>query len=210
MTPPGSPTPKSSPMRRQSQRLRLPLARALGFFKSPRRQRRARHDPTTAPPIEATYLQELTLPKARPQAHPHQALHPRAPMARPNASSRPPCANGPISEPYQTSNERAQQLPAVDPRLQLASPARQPKSQHTHQPPRPLRGQPVEAPHLADLSCPIDAHAKRLIRSPRRRGRAAAAESPVRASSAVLRLTANSNLTGCCTARSAGLAPFEI
>ena len=38
--------------------------------------------------------------------------------------------------------------PAVDPRLQLASPARQPKSPHTHQPPRPLRGQPVEAPQL--------------------------------------------------------------
>jgi hypothetical protein len=27
---------------------------------------------------------------------------------------------------------------------------------------------------------------------------------------AVLRLTANSNLTGCCTGRSAGLAPFKI
>src|SRR4051812_9312535 len=46
--------------------------------------------------------------------------------------------------------------PAVDPRLQLASPARQPKSQHTHQPPRPLRGQPVEAPHLAQIDVSFD------------------------------------------------------
>ena len=32
--------------------------------------------------------------------------------------------------------------------VQLASPARQPKIQTAHQPPRPHRGQPVEAPQL--------------------------------------------------------------
>src|SRR6202140_1084897 len=36
----------------------------------------------------------------------------------------------------------------MDPSIQLASPARQPKIEPAHQSPQPNRGQPVDAPHL--------------------------------------------------------------
>ena len=62
------------------------------------------------------------------------------------------------AKPYNTSNERAQQLQPWTPRLQLASPARQPKSQHTHQPPRPRA--PNGAVAAERLS---DKHVARLV-----------------------------------------------
>ena len=69
------------------------------------------------------------------------------PTARPSASSRPRCANGPMPSPT-TPQTNAPNSSSRGSTLQLASPAWQPKSPHTHQPPRPLRGQPVEAPQL--------------------------------------------------------------
>ena len=70
------------------------------------------------------------------------------PTARPSASSRPRCGNGPTpSLPHLRRPRRA--APALAAQIQLASPARQPKIQNTYQPPRPHRGQPVEAPQLA-------------------------------------------------------------
>src|SRR5829696_812323 len=55
------------------------------------------------------------------------------------------------ARPYNTSQDRAPPLAAVDPRLQLAPTPRQPKRRATHQSPKPDRGQPVEAPHLVAL-----------------------------------------------------------
>jgi hypothetical protein len=51
---------------------------------------------------------------------------------------------------------------------------------------------------------------RRLIRSPRRRGRGGWAGSSGRGPLAVLRLMERSNLIGCWTGRSAGFAPFKI
>jgi transposase InsO family protein len=48
----------------------------------------------------------------------------------------------------QTSDQRAAELPICTHHYNLAPPAWQPKIKPAHQPPRPLRGQPVEAPQL--------------------------------------------------------------
>src|SRR6185295_18843234 len=49
--------------------------------------------------------------------------------------------------PYLAATRRGAALLAAP--IQLASPARRDKITNAHQPPRPLRGQPVEAPQLA-------------------------------------------------------------
>jgi transposase InsO family protein len=56
---------------------------------------------------------------------------------------------------YPTSDHRGRRAAALAPPLQLASPPRQPKLQATNQPPRPRRGQPIEAPQLAVPLCRI-------------------------------------------------------
>jgi hypothetical protein len=61
---------------------------------------------------------------------------------------------------------------------------------------------------VCDHTCcrrPMFCVARLLIRSPRRRGRAALVELRGRA-----RLIPNSSFVGCCTGRSAGLSPFKI
>src|SRR5216683_2844611 len=46
--------------------------------------------------------------------------------------------------------------------IQLASPARRDKIANAHQPPRPFRGQPVEAPHLGHLPA-LQAHGRSFV-----------------------------------------------
>ena len=53
-------------------------------------------------------------------------------------------------------------------------------------------------------------NARRLIRSPRRRGRAASAARSMPCALAVLRLMTSSTLVDCCTGRSAGFSPLRM
>ena len=73
---------------------------------------------------------------------------PPGPTARPSASSRPPCANGPMPGPTtpHATRRRAALLHAP---IQLASSSWQYRRRATHQHTRPDREQPVEAPQLA-------------------------------------------------------------
>lgn len=73
-------------------------------------------------------------------------IRPR-PTARPSASSRQHCENGPMPSisDFRSPCRRVAGLAAS---LQLAPSTRQPKVQNTNQSPRSNRGQPVEAPHL--------------------------------------------------------------
>ena len=59
--------------------------------------------------------------RPRPQAHPNQALHAHEPTARPSASSKQPCANGPMPGPIRHSDSAPHELALLDAPLQLAS-----------------------------------------------------------------------------------------
>ncbi len=81
--------------------------------------------PTTGPPIARSSSPRPAERSASSIASP--APTPRAPTARPNASSRPPCENGPTPAPTHNSDQRFQQLHSWLHRLQLAPPPRQPQ-----------------------------------------------------------------------------------
>lgn len=69
---------------------------------------------------------------------------------------------------YETSEQRAADLPVWLHRYNWHRPARQLKLQHAHQPTRPLRGQPVEAPQLARRAdCPSLQVSRSLLTEPR-------------------------------------------
>ena len=71
-----------------------------------------------------------------------------APTARPNASSRARCVNGPMRAPIRARIQRIASLVALAPWLQLASPARELGSTATHLQTRTQQEQPVQTPHL--------------------------------------------------------------
>ena len=85
----------------------------------PRRGRllcRLRHHRHTRHDRQRFMLQKLRLPQrlqgARPRAHPNQALHPKDQRKRPNASSRPACANGLTLAPIKPPNSAKPNCPA--------------------------------------------------------------------------------------------------
>ena len=69
------------------------LRDALAFYRATA-SGSAACSPTTEAPIAPTSF-ATPVPQLGDPAPPHPPLHPREPTAKPNASSRPPCANGP-------------------------------------------------------------------------------------------------------------------
>ena len=134
------------PDRSKRQRRRLPQGRRRLLCK-PRRHRRARHD------RQRLVLPILRLPQGLPGASASSTSAPGPtrprPTARPSASSRPRCANGPMPAPTPPRTSAPPSCPSVMHRYNWHRPhgsigAKPPISQT-----RPDRGQPVEAPQLA-------------------------------------------------------------